>query len=102
MRRFNVRPISAPTPPPLPPMISGKLPSAYSRAAHHAVAGDIISHVEDESSKKKGRPSKEEARRHKMDMASEAIAALCSDKPTRNKVRKYFESRITELDDEKR
>jgi hypothetical protein len=55
-----------------------------------------------EPEKKKGRPSKEEARRQKMALASEAIAALCSDKPTRAKVRDYFESRIHELDEEKR
>lgn len=101
MRRFNVRPIAAPSAPPPAPMISGKLPSAYSKSA--ASSGSTITHVmEAVAPAKKGRPSKDEARRHKMDMASEAIAALCSDKPTRNKVRKYFESRVLELDDEKR
>lgn len=100
MRRFNVRPIAAPSAPPPPPMISGKLPSAYSKSM--ASSGSTITHVMEAAPAKKGRPSKDEARRHKMDMASEAIAALCSDKPTRNKVRKYFESRVLELDEEKR
>jgi hypothetical protein len=78
-------------------MISGKLPSAYSRGSTSAPPS-----VREDEPAKKGRPSKEEARRHKMAMASEAIAALCSDKPTRNKVRKYFEGRVMELDEEKR
>jgi len=52
--------------------------------------------------KKKGRPSKDEVRRHKMAMASAGIALLCGDKPTRNKVHKYFEARIASLDEEKR
>jgi len=110
MSRFNVRPISVVTAPP-PPIISGKLPSAFSRGSK---GSDVISHVGSHVGKpsasiatstepvKKGRPSKDELRKHKMALASEAIAALCSDKPTRNKVRRYFEGRVLQLDEEKR
>lgn len=101
MRRFNVRPISAPVSPPPPIAPSGKLPSAFSKGGHVTGSTAVAAAVA-EPEKKKGRPSKEEARRQKMALASEAIAALCSDKPTRAKVRDYFESRIHELDEEKR
>jgi hypothetical protein len=37
-----------------------------------------------------------------MDLASAAIAHLCSDKPTRNKVREYITNRIAHLNEEKR
>jgi hypothetical protein len=104
MSRFNVRPISVATAPP-PPVISGKLPSAFSRGS--SKGSDVISHIgasvaTSTEPVKKGRPSKDELRKHKMALASEAIAALCSDKPTRNKVRRYFEGRVLQLDEEKR
>lgn len=37
-----------------------------------------------------------------MAMASAGIALLVGDKPTKNKVHKYFEARIATLDEEKR
>jgi hypothetical protein len=37
-----------------------------------------------------------------MDLANAAIAALVSDKPTRNKIRDYMTKRIAVLNDEKR
>jgi len=55
-----------------------------------------------EESKKKGRPSKDELRRHKLAMVSDQIALLVESKPTRNKIRDFMSSRITQLDDEKR
>ena len=36
-----------------------------------------------------------------MAMASAGIALLISDKPTRNKIRNYMQSRIESLDEEK-
>jgi hypothetical protein len=51
---------------------------------------------------KRGRPSKEETRRRKMAMASDAIAMLIESKPTKNKIRNYLEDRIAQLDMEKR
>jgi hypothetical protein len=70
--------------------------------------GHILTHVsdtpikEEKEEKKRGRPSKEEARRHKLAMADSSIRALVEDKPTRNKIRDYLERRIMELDAEKR
>jgi hypothetical protein len=51
---------------------------------------------------KGGRPSKEELRKRKLALASAGIAALVGNKPTRAKIRDYLESRIMELDEEKR
>ena len=55
-----------------------------------------------EEPKKKGRPSKEEARKHKLHLADAGIQMLVENKPTRNKIREYFQTRIEELDAEKR
>lgn len=104
MSRFNVRAISVP-PPPVAPMISNKAPNAYRAmgSGPAPVAPPVITGTAapvDE--KKKGRPSKDELRRHKMAMASAGIALLVGDKPTKNKVHKYFEARIATLDEEKR
>jgi flagellar motor component MotA len=101
MSRFNIRPIgvTAEPPPPLPP--SGKLASAYrSMKGGNEVISPVVSHVEPE--KKKGRPSKEEVRRHKLAMSDTHIQLLVEDKPTRNKIRDYMEHRIMELEEEKR
>jgi hypothetical protein len=51
---------------------------------------------------KKGRPTKDDIRRQKMDMASAAIVALLSNKPTKNRVREYMTGRIAQLNEEKR
>jgi len=51
---------------------------------------------------KKGRPTKDDIRRQKMDQASAAIVALLSNKPTKNKVREYITGRIAQLNEEKR
>jgi hypothetical protein len=51
---------------------------------------------------KKGRPTKDDIRRQKMDQASAAIVALLSNKPTKNKVREYMTGRIAQLNEEKR
>jgi hypothetical protein len=66
---------------------------------------DVISHVglpAEAPEKKRGRPTKDEARRHKLAMADASIQLLVEDKPTRNKIRDYMERRIMELDAEKR
>ena len=97
-----MRPISVASLPTPAPTISGKLPSAFAKYESSSSSAAATPVIETKEPVKKGRPSKEEMRRHKMDMASEAIAALCSDKPTRAAVRTYMESRIKELDEEKR
>jgi phage terminase large subunit-like protein len=51
---------------------------------------------------KKGRPTKDDIRRQKMDLADAAIVALVSNKPTKAKIREYFEGRIAHLNAEKR
>jgi len=85
-------------------MISDKKPSAYA-AMKHGGGHDVITHVgspEPEPAKKKGRPSKEEVRKHKLAMASDRIAILVESKLTKAKIREYFQSRIMELDEERR
>lgn len=102
MSRFNVRALTVAAPPPPPPPSSSK--SAYS-AMKHGTGHDVITHVPataPEPAKKKGRPSKDEIRRHKLAMAEESVQLLVEDKPTRNKIRDYIEHRILELDMEKR
>jgi len=63
---------------------------------------NTVSMVPEEEPKKKGRPSKDDIRKHKLAMASDQIAVLVESKPTRNKIREFLSSRITQLDDEKR
>lgn len=100
MSRFNIRPIGVTAEPPPPPPPPGKLSSAYHAMKHgNEVISPVIHH---EEPKKKGRPSKEEVRRHKLAMADSHIQLLVEDKPTRNKIRDYMEHRIMELDEEKR
>ena len=90
--------------PPPPPMIRDKKPSAYSAMKH----GDTISHIPSsatvavEGPTKRGRPSKEEARKHKLQMASSVIATLIASKPKKEKIREYISARIMELDAEKK
>lgn len=107
MSRFNVRPIgvaSAPTAPPPPP---DKKPSAY--AAMKGSSSNVVVHPPTESfsepapeKAKKGKMTKDEVRRHKMDLASAGIQVLVVSKPNRNKIREYIKNRILQLDDEKR
>jgi hypothetical protein len=49
-----------------------------------------------------GRMTKDDVRRHKMDLASAGIQVLIVSKPNRNKIREYIKNRILQLDDEKR
>jgi len=100
MSRFNIRSIAAPSVAP-PPTIADKKPSAYNAMKHGAAPAAVPVAAAVEEPKKKGRPSKEEVRRHKMAMASAGIALLISNKPTRNKIRNYMQSRIESLDEEK-
>jgi hypothetical protein len=51
---------------------------------------------------KKGKPTKDDLRRQKMELADAAIVALVSNKPTRAKIREYIEGRIATLNAEKR
>lgn len=105
MSRFNVRAISETAPPP-PPPIQNKQPSAYAAMSKKGGAGSapVISpstgNVVVEP--KKGKPTKDDIRRQKMDLADAAVVALVSNKPTRAKIREYFEGRIATLNAEKR
>ena len=105
MSRFNVRAITE-TAAPLPPPIQNKQPSAYGAmmkraggAGHAPVSSAAPGTAE---ATKKGRPTKDDMRRQKMDQASAAIVALLSNKPTKNKVREYITGRIAQLNEEKR
>lgn len=106
MSRFNVRAITEAAPPPPPAPIQGKQPSAYgammkrSGGAGHAPTVSPTSGMVE--APKKGRPTKDDIRRQKMDMASAAIVALLSNKPTKNRVREYMTGRIAQLNEEKR
>ena len=101
MSRFNVRAIGAVVVPPPPPPPAGKLSSAYHAMKHpHEVIAHVEAPVKEE--KKRGRPSKEEIRKHKLSMSDGVIHTLVEDKPTLNKIRDYMEARIMELDKEKR
>jgi hypothetical protein len=107
MSRFNVRPIgiaSTPAPPTVP---HDKKPSAYAAmkggSANVVITPPPMSFSEPAPEKaKKGRMTKDEVRKHKMDMASAGIQVLVVSKPNRNKIREYIKSRILQLDDEKR
>lgn len=102
MSRFNVRTVAPPTIP-VAPLILNKAPSAYAALKHgHIAPAPVVTHVEEAPAKKKGRPSKDEIRKRRLELASAGIAALVSAKPTRAKISEYFENRIMELDEEKR
>ena len=107
MSKFNIRPISvavavAPTPP------SDKKPSAYSAMKHGAapVRSESVAAAamddEEVGGKRRGRPSKDELRKRKLDMAHATIQVLMVAKPNRAKIREYIQNRIMELDEEKR
>ena len=105
MSRFNVRAITEAAPAPLPPPIRDKKPSAYAAMNKRGGAGSApisssTGNVVIEA--KKGRPTKDDIRRQKMDLADAAIVALVSNKPTKAKIREYFEGRIAHLNAEKR
>lgn len=104
MSRFNVRPIGAASAPAPPPPPHDKKPSAYA-AMKGSGAASVASMAMPDSpgeSKPKGRTTKDDIRRHKMDLADARIQVLVTMKPTRAKIREYIQSRIMELDDEKR
>ena len=107
MSRFNVRAIIEAAPPPVV-VPKDKQPSAYDAMKRRAAkstpsissvspAGNVL--VEPV---KKGRPTKDDLRRQKMDMASAAIGILVESKPTKAKIREYMEARIAQLNLEKR
>lgn len=101
MSRFNVRPIALI--PPLAEVIpQDKKPSAYHAMKYGITTSSAPTPPPTPEEPKKGRPSKEDIRKRKMDMASTAISALLESKPTKAKIRSHIESRIAELDEEKR
>jgi len=108
MSRFNVRAIGGAGAPPPPPSVPyDKKPSAY--AAMKGGSENVVVHHPTSSfsepaaeKTKKGRMTKDDLRRHKMDMASAGIQVLVVSKPNRNKIREYIKNRILQLDDEKR
>lgn len=105
MRPINVV-IQAPTSVPM-----NHAPSAYSAMKHGTgskasvpSAISVLASVSDSSSSgaKRGRPSKDELRRHKLDLASAGIQVLLVSKPNKAKIREYIQNRILQLDGEKR
>lgn len=102
MSRFNVRAITViEAPPPLPPSASKSAYAAMRNGTGHVAPSAAVAPPMEEKPAKKGRPTKEEVRRHKLGMADASIQLLVEDKPTRNKIRDYMEHRILELDLEK-
>jgi len=88
-----------------------KKPSAYAAlkgretkksAAMDSVVSHISSFADEPEPRKRGRPSKDELRKHKMSLASASIAMLVNDKPTKKKIQEYMERRIAQLNEEKR
>jgi hypothetical protein len=57
---------------------------------------------EEVGGRKRGRPSKDELRRRRLDMAHATIQVLMVAKPNRAKIREYIQNRIMELDEVKR
>ena len=109
MPKFNVRAIPVHTgPAPPPPVPADKKPSAYKALKHgetNVVVMPGLSGLgggEEIRRAAGGRPTKEDARKHKMAMASTAIAALLESKPSKAKIREYMEARIVQLTEEKR
>ena len=107
MSRFNIRPIGIASAPAAPPVPHDKKPSAY--AAMKGGSQNVVVHPAMSSfsepapeKTKKGRMTKDDVRRHKMDLASAGIQVLVVSKPNRNKIREYIKNRILQLDDEKR
>jgi len=111
MSRFNVRAIHSPIPEPIH-VPSDKKPSAYSafkgRDTNSAVASaPVMSSVAVSESRSErrtggGRPTKDELRRRKLDLADASIQVLMVAKPNRAKIREYIQNRILALDIEKR
>jgi len=105
MSRFNVRPIGgAGAAPPAAPPIHDKKPSAYAamKGSGSASVASMAIPEGPSGSKGSGRMTKDDLRRHKMDLADARIQVLVTMKPTRAKIREYIESRIMELDEQKR
>jgi hypothetical protein len=114
MSRFNLRPITV-----IPALQiqapADKKPSAYAAMRGRqtnevitpmpssSVAAATAAISESASEKpKRGRMTKDEVRRHKMDLASAGIQILVVSKPNKNKIREFMKNRILQLDDEKR
>ena len=107
MSRFNIRPIGIASPPPPPSVPYDKKPSAYAAmkgGSENVVVHPPTSSFEESAAEKprKGRMTKDDVRRHKMDLASAGIQVLVLSKPTKNRIREYIKDRILQLDDEKR
>jgi len=109
MSRFNVRAIQAPIPEQVH-VPSDKKPSAYSAfkgrssSAPTMVSASAVAEPESRSERRTGggRPSKDELRRRRLDMADASIQILMVAKPNRTKIREYIQNRILALDIEKR
>jgi hypothetical protein len=110
MSRFNVRAIQAPIPEQVH-VPSDKKPSAYSAfkgrdTSAPAMVSSACAMAEPESHSGRrtggGRPSKDELRRRKLDLADASIQILMVAKPNRAKVREYIQNRILALNIEKR
>ena len=77
---------------------TGVLPSIH---AKNTVIYSAVHPTTTEPPKKKtGRPSKADKMKERRLRASEAIRDLVSDDPTKEDVRKYFERRIAELNED--
>lgn len=110
MSRFNVRAIQAPIPEQIH-VPSDKKPSAYSAfkgrsSSAPAMVSSVSPVAESEARSERrtggGRPTKDELRRRKLDMADASIQVLMVAKPNRAKIREYIQNRILALDIEKR
>jgi hypothetical protein len=109
MSRFNVRAIQAPIPEQVH-VPSDKKPSAYSAfkgrsSSAPAMVSSASAVAEPESRSERrggGRPTKDELRRRKLDLADASIQILMVAKPNRAKVREYIQNRILALNIEKR
>jgi hypothetical protein len=110
MSRFNVRAIA-------PPVVAevyvpaDKKPSAYSAFKGRGVSAPpaMMAVAEPEGGGGRaerrtggGRPTKDELRKRKLDMADASIQVLMVAKPNRTKIREYIQNRILALDAEKR
>ena len=111
MSRFNVRAIA-------PPIVAeviapaDKRPSAYSAfkgrsSSAPAVKASPVMEPEGGGGRAErrtggGRPTKDELRKRKLDMADASIQVLMIAKPNRTKIREYIQNRILALDAEKR
>lgn len=73
-------------------------------SAHSVSAAAAAATMDDEEvgGRKRGRPSKDELRKRRLDLAHATIQVLMVTKPNRAKIREYIQNRILELDEENR